>query len=65
MHVRIEAVYDEATELYFAEVYMPGEAEKPRFVSRPRFASREEAMDEMLALMEEGFKQPAKVLKPN
>ena len=65
MHVRVEVVYDEASGIYFAEVFMPGEASKPRFVSRPRFVTQEQAMEEMTALLEEGFQKPVSVLKPN
>ena len=64
-HFRLEAAYDDATDLYYVEVFYPAQSETPLYRTRPRFRTREDGFTEAMRLMEEGLNQPVKELKAN
>jgi hypothetical protein len=64
-HFRLEAAYDDTSRLYYVEVFYPPESTTPRIRTKPRFASKESALEEAMALIEEGLGKPSKPLTPN
>ena len=64
-HFRLETVFDEETHLYSVEVYHPAESTIPKLRTKPRFASKEAALNETMALLEQGFGKSATPMKPN
>jgi hypothetical protein len=64
-HFRLEADYDEASGLYYAEVFYPPDSTEPRMRTKAIFLSKEHALEEAMRLLEREFGQPARPLKPN
>lgn len=49
--IRIEAVQDPATGLYFVEIYHPSEAEQPFVTTQPRYKSSAAAETDTIAII--------------
>jgi hypothetical protein len=64
-HFRVEAAYDDASGLWFAEMFYPAESTSACARTGPIYASKETALEGAAALIEEAFGKSTKPLKPN
>ncbi len=49
--IRIEAVKDEHSDLFFIEIYRPAEAEQPYVTTEPRYKSAAAAENDIVAIL--------------
>lgn len=49
--IRIEAVQDPSTQLYFVEIYHPAEAEQPFVTTEPRYKTSAAAENDAIAII--------------
>jgi hypothetical protein len=57
--IRIEAVQDPKTSLYFVEIYNPADSERPYVTTAPRYQSAAAAENDTIALLAAGANSAA------
>lgn len=56
--IRIEAVKDQQSDLYFVEIYRPAEAEQPYVTTEPRYKSAAAAENDIVAILAAAASSP-------
>jgi len=56
--IRIEAVLDRRSGLYFVEIYHPAEAEQPFITTEPRYKTIAAAENDTIAIIASGANNP-------
>jgi len=56
--IRIEAVEDRRTGLYFVEIYNPADSDKPYVTTAPRYQSAAAAETDTIAILASGANNP-------
>lgn len=56
--IRIEAVEDPETGLYFVEIYNPADSDKPYVTTAPRYATAAAAENDTIAILATGANNP-------
>lgn len=56
--IRIEAVKDDKSGLYFVEIYSPAEASAPTVTTEPRYMTAAAAENDVIAIVAAGTNRP-------
>jgi hypothetical protein len=56
--IRIEAVEDPETGLYFVEIYNPADSDKPYVTTAPRYTTAAAAENDTIAILAHGANNP-------
>jgi hypothetical protein len=58
--IRIEAVKDDASDLYYVEIYHPAEAQQPFVTTQPRYKTVAAAETDTIAILAAATNNPRK-----